>query len=102
MTPLLEAFSAALLHFAWQGCLVMALLWVMLFVLRSGSAKARYAAGCVALAVLAVAPLLTTYALYREPPPPSRRWEAPMERSSIAFSESSAWLLRNTDLRGRR
>ena len=33
MTPLLEAFRAALLHFMWQGCLVLALLWVTLFAL---------------------------------------------------------------------
>uniref|UniRef100_Q01V79 Peptidase M56, BlaR1 n=1 Tax=Solibacter usitatus (strain Ellin6076) TaxID=234267 RepID=Q01V79_SOLUE len=67
MTPLLEAFSAALLHFAWQGCLIMALLWVTLFVLRAGSAKARYTSGCAALALIALAPLLTTFALYRAP-----------------------------------
>jgi beta-lactamase regulating signal transducer with metallopeptidase domain/uncharacterized protein HemY len=89
MTPLLEAFSAALLHFAWQGCLVMALLWVMLFVLRSGSAKARYAAGCVALAVLAVAPLLTTYALYREPPPAVSSTVGPLNALPTAIAQSS-------------
>lgn len=67
MTSLLEAFSAALLHFAWQGCLVLALLWVTLFVLRKRSAKARYAAACLALALLAAAPPLTTYFLYQRP-----------------------------------
>jgi beta-lactamase regulating signal transducer with metallopeptidase domain/Flp pilus assembly protein TadD len=72
MTPLLEAFSAALLHFAWQGCLVLALLWVTLFVLRRRSANARYAAACLALALLAAAPALTTYVLYQRPAGPPR------------------------------
>ena len=67
MTPLLEAFRAALLHFMWQGCLVLALLWVTLFALRKRSANVRYVAGCVALAALAVAPLFTTYTLYQRP-----------------------------------
>ncbi|HEY1496602.1 MAG TPA: M56 family metallopeptidase [Candidatus Solibacter sp.] len=89
MTPLLEAFSAALLHFAWQGCLVMALLWVTLFVLRSGSAKARYAAGCVALALLAVAPLLTTYALYREPVPAMHATVGPLNALPTAVAQPS-------------
>jgi len=89
MTPLLEAFSAALLHFVWQGCLVMALLWVTLFVLRGGSAKARYAAGCVALALLAAAPLLTTYALYRQPPSAMRATVGPMSALPTAIAQSS-------------
>jgi beta-lactamase regulating signal transducer with metallopeptidase domain/Tfp pilus assembly protein PilF len=69
MKPLIDAFSAALLHFAWQGCLVMALLWMALFALRRQSAPVRYAAACAALALLALAPILTTCLLYQAPRP---------------------------------
>jgi len=65
MTTVLSAFSGALLHFAWQGLAVFLLLWAALFALRKSSANARYAASCAALALLAAAPLITTYSLYR-------------------------------------
>jgi beta-lactamase regulating signal transducer with metallopeptidase domain/tetratricopeptide (TPR) repeat protein len=68
MTPVLIALNNALLHFAWQGLAVFVLLWVTLFALRKRSANARYAASCVALAMLAAAPLVTTYSLYRPAP----------------------------------
>jgi len=73
MTPFPQAFSAALLHFAWEGCMVLAVLWITLFLLRKRSANARYAAGCIALALLAAAPLATTWLLYRSPAPGQAR-----------------------------
>jgi predicted transcriptional regulator len=50
MTAIAQALSAALLDFVWQGLLAAFLLWTALFVLRNRSARARYAASCVALA----------------------------------------------------
>jgi beta-lactamase regulating signal transducer with metallopeptidase domain len=64
MTPLAQALSTALLHFIWQGIAVGVLLWIALFLLRKRSANARYAVNCLALAVLATAPLLTMGLLY--------------------------------------
>lgn len=64
MTPLAVAVSKALIHFFWQGSIVGLSLWVVLYALRKKSASARYAAGCAALALLALIPLVTTVALY--------------------------------------
>ncbi len=59
--------SAALLHFAWQGLFVAFLLWVALFVLKGRSANSRYVASCVAMALLAVLPVITACILYDTP-----------------------------------
>ncbi len=69
MTPIAQALSAALLHFAWQGLLVAFLLWIALAVLKNRSANARYLASCAALAALALLPAITTWILYRRPGP---------------------------------
>jgi beta-lactamase regulating signal transducer with metallopeptidase domain len=56
-----EALGWALVHFVWQGALV-ALFYgaVRLF---SDSPKTRYAAGCAALSILAILPLITFWAI---------------------------------------
>jgi TonB family protein len=64
MTAISRALTSALLHFVWQGVVVAALLWITLFVLRKRSANARYAASCLALAVLAMAPVVTAIVSY--------------------------------------
>lgn len=48
-----------LLHFAWQGCAIAALLWLALAVLPRGQASLRYGAACLALALLALSPAFT-------------------------------------------
>lgn len=58
MTPIPSAFRLAPLHFAWQGLLVFVLLRITLFGRRQHSPNAQYLARCVALAALAVAPLI--------------------------------------------
>jgi beta-lactamase regulating signal transducer with metallopeptidase domain len=65
MTPLADAVSAALIHSLWQDSMVAFLLWVALVALRQRP-NARYAAGCVALALMAVLPALTAGLLYLE------------------------------------
>jgi TonB family protein len=67
MTAMAQALSAALLDFVWQGLLAAFLLWTALFALRNRSARARYAASCVALAVMAMLPVVTAYLLYKAP-----------------------------------
>jgi beta-lactamase regulating signal transducer with metallopeptidase domain len=64
MTPLAQALNTALIHFVWQGIAVGLLLWILLYVLRRGSANARYLVSCAALALLAVAPVVTAWAVY--------------------------------------
>ena len=64
MTPLQQALSQALLHFIWQGALVAIALWLVLTLLRNSSPNARYVAGCGAMALLAVLPVITAALLY--------------------------------------
>ncbi len=64
MTPIAQAVTGALLQFVWQGCLVAALLWAALFLLRKHSPNARYLAACAALALLAILPFATAFGLY--------------------------------------
>src|SRR5215471_5925346 len=67
MTAITRALSSALLHFFWQGLVVMILLWLALFLLRKRSAAIRYAASCAALALLVALPAITTWSLYEHP-----------------------------------
>jgi beta-lactamase regulating signal transducer with metallopeptidase domain len=67
MSAITQALTAALLHFLWQGVAVAFLLWVALVALRNRSAQARYAAGLAALALLALAPVVTAVVEYRTP-----------------------------------
>ena len=67
MTAIAQALSAALLDFVWQGLLAAFLLWTALFVLKNRSARARYAASCVALAVMAMLPVVTACLVYTAP-----------------------------------
>jgi beta-lactamase regulating signal transducer with metallopeptidase domain len=57
--PLAVALGWALLHFIWQGALLALLLAGVLRIARDLSANARYAAACVALSLMFVAPLGT-------------------------------------------
>ena len=67
MTAIAQTLTAALLHFVWQGLLVALLLWMTLWALRKRSANARYVAGCMALAILTVLPVITASVLYTRP-----------------------------------
>src|SRR6266571_3105216 len=67
MTPVAMAISRALIHFVWQGSIVGLLLWTVLFALRKRSANFRYAAGCAALTVSALMPVVTAWVIYRRP-----------------------------------
>jgi len=64
MTPLASAISGALIHFIWQGSIVGVALGLALFGLRRRSPNSRYITSCLALALLAVMPLVTTWLLY--------------------------------------
>jgi TonB family protein len=62
-SPFVRALGLALVHFVWQGAAIGLLAAVALAALRRRSPTARYAAGCLALAAMAVAPVVTTAAL---------------------------------------
>jgi beta-lactamase regulating signal transducer with metallopeptidase domain len=64
MTAIAQALSVALIDFVWQGLLAAFLLWTALLILRNRSARARYVASCVALAVMAMLPLVTVSLVY--------------------------------------
>ncbi len=67
MTPVAMAISRALIHFVWQGSIVGLLLWTVLFALRKRSANSRYVAGCAALTVSALMPVVTAWVIYSRP-----------------------------------
>ena len=59
LPELITALGWTLLHFVWQGAVVAALVAVAWPLLRAAPPNARYLAGCLALLLLAVAPLAT-------------------------------------------
>ena len=67
MTAIAQALSAALLDFVWQGLLAAFLLWTALIVLKNRSARARYLASSVTLAVMAILPVVTACLAYTAP-----------------------------------
>jgi len=65
--PWVERLGWTLVHFLWQGALIAAL---YAFLRRSAGARTRYAIACVALAAMAVAPIVT-FSLSGAPEPAS-------------------------------
>jgi len=59
--PMAYRSGWVLLHSVWQGLLIGALFEIARFVLRQRSANARYLAGCLALALLLAAPVVTFF-----------------------------------------
>jgi beta-lactamase regulating signal transducer with metallopeptidase domain len=64
MTPLAQAIAGALFQSLWQGAVVALVLWFALALLRRSRPEARYAAACMALLLLAILPVATTWRLY--------------------------------------
>jgi beta-lactamase regulating signal transducer with metallopeptidase domain len=65
LAPALQAVGWALLHLVWQGAAIAAALGLLLSVLPSRRANARYALSCAALALVVVAGVLTGVREYR-------------------------------------
>jgi HEAT repeat protein/beta-lactamase regulating signal transducer with metallopeptidase domain len=59
-----ETLGWILLHFAWQGALAAAVLWTGLLLTSPRRASLRYVLGCVALLLMAAAPLATAMHLH--------------------------------------
>ncbi|MEO7192116.1 MAG: M56 family metallopeptidase [Vicinamibacterales bacterium] len=64
--PLARAVGVALVEFVWQGAVVGVTAALLLIALRRSSPQVRYLVACVALALLTIAPLVTTAAALRE------------------------------------
>jgi hypothetical protein len=90
MTAIAHALSAALVDFVWQGLLSAFLLWGALFLLKNHSARARYAASCVALAAMAMLPVITACLLFTAPAASTATpaWVAIGETSPVAMPVS--------------
>jgi GWxTD domain-containing protein len=77
-----QALGWALIHFLWEGAAVAALLAAIMYLGRPVSAKARYAAACIALAAMLAAFGVTLAVLWpAQPvtitPPPATRFAVP-------------------------
>jgi len=99
MTSLAWAISRALIDFVWQGSIVGISLWGVLFLLKKKSANSRYVASCVALAVLAVMPVVTAAVVYRSSAAPAAGMalSVPSQAaglSSLARITQSVWWTR--------
>src|SRR5579883_1068585 len=63
---LVECLGWTLVHFVWQGLAIAAVVATALRMMRSASANSRYVAGCLALLLMAFAPVVTFYHLATE------------------------------------
>lgn len=66
LEPVVESLAWTLVHFLWQGSLAAMLLGATLFFLRGTDARWRYGAGCTALTLMALAPLVTFATLHAD------------------------------------
>jgi beta-lactamase regulating signal transducer with metallopeptidase domain len=80
VNPLIECLGWTLVNFVWQGAVVALLLAIALRMLRRAPANLRYLAGCVALALMVLAPLVTSYCVAKraEPAPAVSAEQAPV------------------------
>ena len=65
MNAIAQALSVALVDFVWQGLWIAFGLWAILLLLKDRSPRARYAASAIALAAMAMLPLVTALLAYR-------------------------------------
>ena len=65
--PALQKFGWSLVHLLWEGIAIAVVLSVALVMLRRRTAQARYVAGCLALAAMPIA-LIVTYVMLPDPP----------------------------------
>jgi beta-lactamase regulating signal transducer with metallopeptidase domain len=103
---MIRAVGMALVHFAWQGAAVAALLAGLDLVLRRASAQARYLAACAALFLMLALPAATFRAALHDVPPVTSSVRATSDTAfavplASASAASLAALPRGFDLSGR-
>lgn len=65
-SPIVRAIGVALVHFVWQGAAIALVTALVLAALGRRSPSMRYLSGCVALALMAMAPVLTAVVVLSE------------------------------------
>ena len=55
----IERIGWVLVHFLWQGCAVMALMWCVLKMLGKASSNMRYLVACLGLSLMVLSPVVT-------------------------------------------
>lgn len=78
-----------LLHFLWQGTIVMALTWCVLKILSNASSNTRYVVACVGLALMVMAPIIT-FALINSDSTLAPVPETAMVRQEISVPQPTA------------
>ncbi|ANM29141.1 hypothetical protein ABI59_05340 [Acidobacteria bacterium Mor1] len=90
MNEIIGAWSLALVHFLWQGCLIAVLLALFLQLARSRSANLRYTAGVVALALMCAMPVITFVYVLNSPAPAGQGIEQPRFADASSTQPSPA------------
>src|SRR5216683_2413995 len=63
--PIFQALGWTLIHFIWEGALVAILYASVSLLLRRSTANVRYAAACVAMLMMLIAPAVTMFVVTR-------------------------------------
>jgi len=77
----------ALVHFLWQGAAIAALLWLALRLLSRRGPQVRYAVACLALLLMAAAPVLTFLVVQ----PAAQDLGRPAQTSRAIYPEDDSW-----------
>ena len=80
-SPLIQAAGFALVAFLWQGAAIGLVALLLSVSFRRASAATRYLLGCVALATLTVAPVVTMASRLEESSAPARPGDSALSRS---------------------
>ena len=88
LEPYIRTVTTILMHSLWQGVLIGLLAATALSLLRSSSAKIRYAVSCSAMAAVIVATALT--ALVQQDTFPHQRMNWPVERAARTMARQLA------------
>jgi TonB family protein len=103
MNAIAQALSVALLDFVWQGLWIAFALWAILLFLKDRSPLARYRASALALAAMAILPVITALLAYRahSPGQPASGWSNVIPHVAIGATAAgirsldwSTWLQR--------
>lgn len=88
LEPYIRTVTTILMHSLWQGTLVGILAAIALSLLKSSSARIRYAVSCCAMATVIVATVVTAVAVWPDRYGPARHVSAPVEK--LAGGEGSS------------
>ena len=84
---LAQRIGWALIHFLWQGAAIAGLLWLALRLLARRGPRARYASACLALLLMAAAPVATFFVVQ----PAGQDVRKPAQTSAATYPEDDSW-----------